>query len=131
MRDKYPLFFKLWSMSHIFLQKDNITILGDVYKYSVNNYDNDHKLIETITQKAVMLQIILVVNWKQRLFRTNFDLEWYSRIAHDLSRWENNWSLQLKDYTNWYILKEFLEVIWYDIDFNLTEKIELSQKEEI
>ena len=118
-------------MSHIFLQKDNITILGDVYDYDIKNYDNKENLLETITQKAVMLQIILVVNWKQRLFRTNFDLEWYSRIAHDWSKWECNWSLKLKDYTNWYILKEFLETIWYELDFNLSEKIELSQNDEI
>ena len=131
MRDKYPLFFKLWSMSNVFLQKDNITILGDVYSYPHNKYDNENKLIETIEEKAIQLQIILVVNWKQRLFKANFELEWYKRIVHDRSEWEINWSLQLKDYTNWYILKEFLEVIWYDIDFNLTEKIELSQKEEI
>ena len=118
-------------MSHIFLQKDNITILGDVYDYDIKNYDNKENLLETITQKAVMLQIILVVNWKQRLFRTNFDLEWYKRIVHNWSGWENNPSLELKDYTSWYILKEFLETIWYDIDFNLSEKIKLSQNDEI
>lgn len=118
-------------MSHIFLQKDNITILGDVYDYPINKYDNENKLIETITQKAVMLQIIIVVNWKQRLFRTNFDLEWYTRIVHDWSEWESNSSLKLKDYNNWLVLKEFLETIWYDIDFNLSEKIELSQNDEI
>ena len=49
-------------MSHIFLQKDNITILGDVYSYDIKNYDNKKNLIETITQKVVMLQIIIVVN---------------------------------------------------------------------
>ena len=62
-------------MSHIFLQKDNITILGDVYSYSHNKYDNENKLIETIEEKAVQIQIILVVNWKQRLYRTNYELE--------------------------------------------------------
>lgn len=118
-------------MSNIFLQKDNITILGDVYSYDIKNYDNKKNLIETITQKAVMLQIIIVVNWKQRIFKTNLDLEWYKRIVHDWSRWENNPSLKLKDYSNWNTLKEFLETIWYDIDFNLSEKIELSQKDEI
>ena len=118
-------------MSHIFLQKDNITILGDVYEYPIHKHDENNICIETITQKTLMLQVILVVNWKQRLFRANFDLEWYTRIVHDWSEWESNWSLQLKDYTNWYILKEFLEIIWYDIDFNLTEKIELSQNDNI
>ena len=126
----YPLFFKLWSMSHIFLQKDNITILGDVYSYPIYKHE-DNICVETITQKAVMLQIIIVVNWKQRLYKCNFDLEWYSRIVHDLSMWENNPSLKLKDYTSWYILKEFLETIWYDVDFNLSEKIELSLNDEI
>ena len=118
-------------MSHIFLQKDNITILGDVYSYPHNKYDNKNKLIETIEEKAIQIQIILVVNWKQRIFRTNFELEWYKRIVHDWSSWENNPSLKLKDYSSWNTLKEFLETIWYDIDFNLSEKIELSQKEEI
>ena len=118
-------------MSHIFLQKDNITILCDAYQYPIHKHDENNICVETINQKAVMLQIILVVNWKQRLFRTNFDLEWYSRIVHDWSRWENNPSLKLKSYYEWNVLKEFLETIWYDIDFNLTEKIELSQKDEI
>jgi len=115
-------------MSHIFLQKDNITITGDVYEYPIYKQDENNICIETTTQKAVMLQIILVVNWKQRLFRTKFDLKWYTRVVHDWSEWESNPSLKLKDYTNWNTLKEFLETIWYDIDFNLQEQIELSQK---
>lgn len=116
-------------MSHIFYQKDNITILGDVYEYPIYQYDENNICIETVTQKTVMLQIILVVNWKQRLFRTNFDLQWYTRVVHDWSEWESNPSLKLKDYSNWNTLKEFLETIWYDIDFNLQEQIELSQKD--
>jgi hypothetical protein len=77
----------------------------------------------------VMLQVILVVNWKQKLFRTSFDLQWYSRIVHDWSGWESNWSLKLKSYHEWNILKEFIETIWYELDFNLSESIELYQKD--
>ena len=116
-------------MSHIFLQKDNITILGDVYEYPINKHDNNNICIETITQKAVQLQLILVVNGKQRLFRTNFDLEWYTRIVHDWSEWESNWSLQLKDYNTWNTLREFLETIWYDIDFSITNEIEKTKED--
>jgi len=117
----YPLLFKLWSMSNIFLQKDNITILGDVYEYPINRYDNENKLIETITQKAVMLQIILVVNWKQRLFITNYDLE-----KSDIRE------LDLKDYNSWNDLKEFLITIWYDLEwFNIWNKIYESIEEDI
>jgi hypothetical protein len=48
-------------MSNIFLQKDNITILGDIYNYPIHKHE-DNICVETITQKAVMLQVILVVN---------------------------------------------------------------------
>lgn len=116
-------------MSHIFLQKDNITILGDVYEYPIHKHDENNICIETITQKTVMLQVILVVNWKQRLFWFRTDLQWYSRIVHDWSEWENSPSLKLKDYNTWNVLKEFLETIWYEVDFNLQEQIDLSQKD--
>mgnify|MGYP006995914126 CR=1 FL=1 len=96
-------------MSHIFLQKDNITNLGDVYEYPINKHDNNNICIETITQKAVQLQIILVV--------------------HDWSEWESNWSLQLKDYNTWNTLREFLETIWYDIDFSITNEIEKTKED--
>jgi len=116
-------------MSNIFLQKDNITILGDVYNYPINKYDKEEKLIETITQKAVMLQIILVVNWKQRLFRTNYDLEAYTRTSVNNSMWESCWDLWLKDYHSWNDLREFLITIWYDLqEFNITNAIELTKE---
>lgn len=114
-------------MSNIFLQKDNITILGDIRDYSIESNPNVETVIkkafiETVIKKALLLQIIIVINWKQKIFKVSLDLENNPKTALD------NWSLKLKDYTNWYILRDFLETIGYDIDFNISEKIEWLQE---
>ena len=124
------LFFKLWSMSKIFLQKDNITILGDIYDYPIYKYDKKEILIETITQKAVILQIVLTINWKQKLYRKNYDLKAYSRITTDWSEWECSTNLELKD-NSWYDLEEFLIEMWYPLqDFDISEEIEKVKSED-
>lgn len=104
----YPLLFKLWSMSHIFLQKDNITILGDIYEYPINKMKG-LEIESTIIQKALMLQIILVINWKQKIARVNYDLD------------EN---YELITYYPWNDLTEFINAIGYDIsDLSLRNEI--------
>lgn len=115
-------------MSHIFLQKDNITILWDTYSYSIKNHDREWVLLEEISQRAVMLQIILLVNWKQRLYRVKFDLEAYTRTAENES--EAIWGCQLKNYNEWNNLREFLITIWYDIsEMSITSEIEKAEQE--
>lgn len=117
-------------MSHIFLEKDNITILWDVYSYPIRNHDKKGKLLEEISQKAVMLQIILLVNWKQRLFRVNFDLEAYTRKSENEAECCPN--MDLKNYNEWYNIREFLISIWYDIaEMNIASEIEKTQEENL
>jgi hypothetical protein len=101
-------------MSNIFLQKDNITILWDVYDYPIHK----ETAITPMFQKCLLLQIIITINWKQKNFQTNYDLE---------KVWEN---LQLMsyNYNSWNNLRDFLLAVWYEIDFSITEKIQLSEQ---
>lgn len=100
-------------MSMIFLQKDNITILGDIYEYPINQMDWE-KIKKTIIRKALMIQIILVVNWKQKVHRTNYDLD------------DN---LELISWNEWNELSEFIKSIWYDIsEFSMRNWLEKAKE---
>ena len=109
-------------MSHIFLQKDNITILGDIYDYPKYTLWENEKVLDTKQQKCLFLQIIITVNGKQKVFKINFDLE---LTWNKCSEWQ-----ELEEYyeiENWIAfdnLFNFIESIWYDIsDFNIEQKI--------
>jgi len=94
-------------MSHILQQEDNITILGDIYEYPIYKWDT-----EEVKEKrtAIHLQIIIVVNGKQKIFRTNYDVNV-----------KDKW---LVDYESWYNLSQFLESIWYNVGFDMHNQIE-------
>ena len=96
-------------MSTILQQQDNITILGDIYEYPTYDcaIEGKKEFIENI--KALLLQIIINVNGKQKIFRTNYD------ILKNES--------ELRNYEAWYNIAEFMEAIWYEIDFDICDKI--------
>jgi len=103
-------------MSHIFLQKDNISILWDIYEYPVTNYEWE-KPVLVRKQKAIILQIVLVVNWKQKIYRVTYDLD-------D--------KLELLDYKPFYDLRDFLIEIWYDIEsFSMKNSIESTKEDDL
>ena len=100
-------------MSNILQKSDNLTILWDLYNYPMRDI-NSWSLIENKT--AILLQIIITVNGKQKLFNTNYEI--------DL---ENGW---IKDYSSWNDLLDFLNAIWYEVNFNIHDEINKIVQEE-
>ena len=96
-------------MSHILQQQDNITILGDIYEYPTYNCAIEWEKEFSGNRKALLLQIIINVNGKQKIFRTNYELL------------ENE--SELKDYEAWANIIDFIEAIWYEINFDMCDKL--------
>ena len=72
------------AMSNILQEEDNITILGDLYNYPVY-----HKEKVAEDREAILLQIIIVVNGKQKIFRTNYDIDRENKRLKDYSAWND------------------------------------------
>lgn len=103
-------------MSRILLQKDNITISGEIHWAWI---EPDWTGIKTYFLK---LTFILLVNWKQKVWWTNYELEQYIR---NLDRTKYYW---LKSYYAWNDIKDFLQTLWYDLeDCNINNWIEQFQ----